>query len=275
MNLVRTLELAEPFNTLGRRLGVAFPIFCLAMVLILGTAVSNEARAESIPVPNGSFEEVYKPGSTTITADLDGGWTWGVGPDTPMNGAQLAIFSDGTTGPAVDIPGWINALDRPPPYDWTQGSGSVTNQNPAPDGEYYFTANGGGWGHPVSGAVESDAPLAMVEAGMDYTASMLVNGPVLPVVLDLLANDVVITPSSTVDPGAPYAWAEFSRTWNAASLAGHLGESLRIRVGWGPDATGSQSHLDMVSLDAIPEPSTLLLAAVGLLSLVCYGWRRR
>jgi hypothetical protein len=97
------------------------------------------------------------------------------------------------------------------------------------------------------------------------------------VVLDLLANDVPLTPSSTVDPGAPYSWATFSKTYDAASLTGHLGESLRIRVGWGGagGSTGDQSHLDVVTLDAVPEPSTLVLAVLGLLSLAWYGWRRR
>ena len=256
--------------------------FCVAVaaVLIIGGALSSEAPAGAITVPNSSFEEIYKPGSTTITADLDGGWTWGVGPDSPMNTPQLAQYSDGSEGPSVDIPGWVNAPGRTPPYNWTQGSGSVTNQNAAPDGDYYFTANGGDWGHPVSGAVESDAPLAIVEAGTDYTASMLVNGPVVPVVLDLLANDVVLTPTSTVDPGAPYSWEQFSRTWDAASLAGHVGESLRIRVGWGPDATGNQSHLDQVSLTSefvgeVPEPATMALLGLAACGLGGYVRRRR
>jgi hypothetical protein len=197
-------------------------------------------------VPNGDFEQVYKPGSTTITADLGGGWTHGVGPDTAMDGDQTAAYSDGTTGTSVDVPGWINTPGWPPSYTWPVGCGSIARQEATPDGLYYYTANGGEWGNGQGGAIESDAPLTTVRDGVTYTVSMLVNGPVTPVVLDLLANGVALTPSSSVDPGAPYAWEEFSRTYDAASLTGHLGESLTIRVGWGPDAVGAQSHLDNV-----------------------------
>jgi hypothetical protein len=81
---------------------------------------------------------------------------------------------------------------------------------------------------------------------------MLANGGATPVVLDLLADGVVLTPSSTVDPELSGDWQEFSRTYDAASLAGHLGESLTIRLGVGRGASGGQSHLDAVSLSYVP-----------------------
>ena len=190
----------------------------LTAVLILGVVLSNESRAAEIPVPNGSFELIYMPGSDTITADLVDGWTNGVGSDTPMNGDQEADYSDGTWGTSVDIPGWINTPGWPPSYDLPVGNGSVARQNPAPDGLYYYLANGSDWGNPQGGAIESDAPLTTAEAGRTYTVSMLANGPVTPVLLELLADGEALTPSSSVDPAAPYAWEEFSRTYDAASL---------------------------------------------------------
>ena len=224
-------------------------VLTLAAVAIVALAI-GQVQAETINVPNNSFELIYKPGETTITADLGGGWTNGVGPDSPMNGSQTATFSDGSSGGFVDIPGWINVPGWPASHSWPQGCGSVTRQSGnAPDGDYYYTANGGGYGNSQGGAIESDAPLTINNDGT-YRISFLANGPVEPVLLELLANDVVITPSSSVDPPAPYAWPdEFSRTYDVASLGGHLGEPLRIRVGWGPDATGTQSHLDNVTLE--------------------------
>jgi hypothetical protein len=247
----------------------------LALVGLLAFAAAPVANAATIAVPNGSFELIYKPGSTTITADINilnpddgGGWTRGVGPGTAMDGVQKAAYSDGTDGNMVDVPGWINTPGWPPSYDWLKGCGSIAGQQPPPGGIYYYTANGSDWGNAQGGAIESAAPLTTVGAGLTYTVSMFVNGDVTPVVLVLLADGVALTPSSTVDPGAPYEWDVFSRTYDAASLTGHLGESLRIRVGWGPAAGGSQSQLDMVSLTAIPEPATLSLMVLGGLAML-------
>ncbi|MHC4565292.1 MAG: LamG-like jellyroll fold domain-containing protein [Planctomycetota bacterium] len=220
----------------------------------------------AIPVPNGSFEQVYRPGSTTITADLGGNWTNGVGPDTPMNGSQTADYSDGTTGTSVDVPGWINTPGWPPSYDWPVGCGSIAGQTTPPDGAYYYTANGSNWGNAQGGAIESDAPLTTVGDGLTYTVSMLANGPVTPVVLELLADGVPLTPSSSVDPNAPYEWEEFSRTYDAASLADHVGKSLTIRVGFGPDAVGTQSHIDAVSLSYVPAPPAPIVVPITIVN---------
>ena len=104
---------------------------------------------------------------------------------------------------------------------------------------------------------------------------MLVNGPIFPVALELLAGDVVITPSSSVTPPAPNVWDEVSRTYDIATLSAHVGEPLRIRAGWGPgtidDGTQTQSHLDLVTLDVenrlFPSPeygATVLVGDVDL-----------
>jgi len=217
----------------------------------------------AIPVPNGSFEQIYQPGSDTITADLGDGWTQGLGPDTPMDNG-IATYSDGTTGDSVDILGWIGAdpqgwvdnggtYDRDPNFPNRQGS--VARQSDTPDGLYYYLSNGGGWGNPAGGLIVSDAPLGTVEGGLTYTLSMLANGGATPVVLELLADGVALTPSSSVDPELSGDWQEFSRTYDAASLDGHLGESLTILLGVGRGASGGQSHFDAVSLSYAPAPA--------------------
>jgi len=176
------------------------------MAVVIFTLVIGQVQAESVTVPNGSFELIYKPGSTAITAELANRYTWGVGPNSPMNNPSNSVtYSDGATGALVDIPGWINAPDWPIMSGWTQGSGSVTKRSElALDGDYYFMANGADYGNPHGGAIESDAPLTTIASDRDYTVSMFIDGPVVPVVLDLLANDVVLAPSFTADPGAPY-----------------------------------------------------------------------
>ena len=78
------------------------------------------------------------------------------------------------------------------------------------------------------------------------------DGPATPVVLELLADGVALMPSSSVDPELSGEWQEVSRTYDAVSLAGHIGESLTIRLGVGRGSGGGQSCLDAVSLSYAP-----------------------
>ena len=254
----------------------------IAAVLIVVGAVSSESRAATIPIPNNSFEQIYKPGSTTVTADLGGNWTNGVGPNTPMESGQTANYSDGTSGSSVDVPGWINAPGWPPSYSWPVGCGVIARQVGTPAGLYYYAANGGDWGNSQGGAIESDAPLANVLAGNAYTLSIVANGGATPVLLELLAGGVPVTPTSSVDPVLSDTWQEYSRTYDAASLAGSVGQPLTVRLGVGPVAAGTQAHLDNVSLSfepdetgEIPEPLTMTCLFAGMAVLGGYARRRR
>jgi len=239
-----------------------------------------------IPVPNGSFEELYKPGTAIPGLVSPGGWTQGVGPDCPID-SGVYEFSDNSTGPVADIPGWVGAdrdgwiaLGGTYGRDQTTGNlqGSVARQAAAPDGVQYYLSNGGQWGNPAGGLIVSDAPLATVEAGATYTLSMLANGSATPIVLELLAGGVEVTPTSLVDPVLSGEWQEFSRTYDPASLAGFVGQDLTILLGVGRDAAGTQSHFDSVQLtvlraDIIPEPATLSLLGLG--ALLALRRRRR
>ncbi|MEN9975200.1 MAG: hypothetical protein RLZZ282_1206, partial [Verrucomicrobiota bacterium] len=213
-----------------------------------------QAQATVIPVPNGSFETLYKPGSTTITADPDGGWTHGAGLGASMDASQIAKYSDATTGTTVDVPGWVNATGWTPSYNWASGgSGSVSNQGGiASDGVNYYMSNGNGWGNQFGGAIQSAAPLTTVGAGQTYTLSVDVSDPRVPVsgrVLDLLADGVPLTPTTSAN--TPGTWTVYSNTYSAASLTSSLGKSLTIRVGWAMGATGEQSKLDNVQLTSL------------------------
>jgi len=246
-----------------------------------------------IPVPNGSFEELYKPGTAIPGNVSSGGWTQGVGPDCPIDSGQYE-FDDSTTGDVADIAGWIGAdrdgwIANGGTYgrDQTTGNlqGSVARQGSPPDGLQCYVSNGGSWGNPAGGLIVSDAPLGTVEANATYTLSVLANANgagATPVVFDLLADGVVITPSSSVDPTLSGEWQEFSRTYDPASLASFVGQDLTILLGVGRGASGTQTRFDSVSLSfttsptsAVPEPSTFALAALGLLGLAFCARRRR
>ncbi len=230
---------------------------CFLLSLVLGLPVS----ADEIVVPNFNFDEIYQPGSDTITGAVsDGGWTQGVGPDCPIDSGDY-IFSDGTTGTEADIPGWIGydrdgwvALDGTYDRDQTTGNlqGSIANQGQGVDGSFYYLANGGAWGNPAGGLIVSAAPLGNVEEDVIYTLSMVAKGTAQPVVLELLAGGIVLTPTSSVDPVLTGDYQEFSRTYDPDSLVTFLGQPLTICLGVGREATGQQSHFDNVSLFVDP-----------------------
>jgi len=77
-------------------------------------------------------------------------------------------------------------------------------------------------------------------------------------VLNLLAGGIALTPTSSVDPELTGDWQEFSRTYDSASLVGHIGQPLTIVLGVGRDATGNQTRFDDVTLLHNSEPLPIL-----------------
>ncbi|TFG45696.1 MAG: hypothetical protein E4H40_08005 [Candidatus Brocadiia bacterium] len=216
----------------------------------------GQVQAVTVTVPNGDFETIYKPNSTTITAVLTG-WTQGVGPDCPIDVGNYA-FSDESSGTLADIAGWLG-YDRDGwiaeggtyGRDETTGNlqGSVsTGNNHTSGGAYCYLTNGGSWGNSAGGLIVSETSLGNIMSGCDYTLSMYANGAATPVVLNLLANGSVITPTSSVSPTLSGTHQEFSRTYDYEDLTSYVGQAITIVCGVGRDASGTQTHMDDVSL---------------------------
>jgi hypothetical protein len=230
---------------------------CVVDHLELSIMAENWLTALDSIVFNGDFELLHKPG-TEITGEVNQ-WTQGVGPDCPIDTGEY-VFSDGTTGAVADIPGWIGAdrqgwIDNGGTYDRDQTTGnlqgSIADQhNYTLGGSQCYLANGGGWGNSAGGLIVSDAPVGYVVDGT-YVLSVMANGaatPAEPLVLELLAGGVVLTPSASVDPSLTAEWQKFSRTYNSGSLSGFIGQPLTIRLGVGRGASGQQTRFDDVSL---------------------------
>ena len=240
----------------------------LAVVLILG----SQAFAATL-VPGGDFA-MYKPGTGyTVSASFAPGnnYAKGVGDGLTVLGGGVADYGDGTSGGVVDVPGWVGPVGGTNQNDlWSAGYDEA-------DGTTCLNVFGT-WSGQNGGLIESADPLTLpaLPAGGYYELSAMVSGPAGPRTLDLLVDGVVLAPDSSVDPDASDDWQKVSRTYDAIP-AGDVTVLVGItKPGEGdPPLYGTRLRIDNVALDAIPEPSTLLLAAVGLLSLVWYGWRRR
>jgi hypothetical protein len=198
-------------------------------------------------VPNGEFQ-MYKPGTDqTVTATFTpDSFARGVGEDIEL-AAGTVEYSDGTTGTTVDLPGWAPLQS---------GNDLVPNGVDGSTGMNLFAAWGG------DGRIQSAEPLGTVQAGDVYTISVMVggpdNGPIQgPLAFHLVADDVQLTPTSSVDPTLPNngEFQEISRTYDAAAIADHIGASLTIILGV-EDANdaGNRVIFDNVSIEGLSAP---------------------
>jgi len=207
----------------------------------------------SVPIPNGGFDTIYKPGQTTITGTISG-YTAGVGPAVAISGNYN--FSDNTSGLLADVPGWIG-YDRD---GWVKygGTGPWGTQNSnlqgflaaggMKAGGNAFSCNGGDWSCREGGLIVSAAPIGKIHGNATYVLVGYAAGSVTPIVLRLLADGVEVTPTSAIDPQLAGGWQKFSRTYAPADLAKHVGKEITIVCGLGRDAKGTQGSIDEISL---------------------------
>ena len=105
------------------------------------------------------------------------------------------------------------------------------------------------------------------------------DGPIVgPLAFHLLADGVQLTPTSFVDPTLPNggAFQMISRTYDAASLAGNIGQSMSIVLGVeDANTAGNRVIFDDVSLEIVPEPSASLLLGLAGVGLAFFRSRRK
>jgi len=245
-------------------------------LLVFFVFATPGVRAAIISVTNGDFDLLYKPGSTSITATIPpGAFTWGVGKNVPVT-LGSASYSDGTTGNAVDVPGWTVAdthmgVQSPTPSYFHAGQ-----SDSAPN---FVFCNGTGFQAPITGAPMVSDTVTVIDADTAYTLSVRVGlrefvTPATPLRVELLANGQSLTPDAADSPALSQGnFVTWSRTYEVGSLAPYVGEPLTILLGDGASASGQQADFDSVSLVSSPEPGSLSLLVFSLLALPLRRWR--
>jgi len=213
-------------------------VLTIVAVATLALAI-GQVQAETITVPNAEFL-IYKPGTNyTVAATFPAGniWANSVGDNCRVNGGN-ANYADGTSGGSVDCPGWKGLT----------GTNDLLNNGV--DGSVGYNAFGT-WSGGTGTTAESADSLGNIVGGRTYTLSAMVSGPAGPLVLDLRAGGVALTPSSSVTPppGTVGDWQEISRTYDAVAIADYIGQPMTIVIGTpGEDLYGTRVVFDNVSL---------------------------
>lgn len=214
------------------------------LTVLVSVALGNQVYAQ-IPLPlNGGFD-ISKPGTNgAVVGTVVGNFLRGVGEAgvTIQNGTSVD-WDDGTSsaaGEVIDMLGWTAV---------NGAGGDTLNNGPGASLAWNSFA---GWGDNTR--IESNV-LGQISPGESYTISVVVGGPAggprsQGIAFNLLANGVALTPDSQTDVTAGSGDFEtISRTFEAASLTGVLGQDMTILVGVTDDNTaGNRIIFDDVSL---------------------------
>jgi hypothetical protein len=245
----------------------------LLVVVMLGSFASARVDATSVSIPNGDFETIYKPGSTTITGQFNNDYTNGIGPNVTLALSSGASFSDSTSGNNVAIPGWV-------------GTGVIAKFPASYFATYDYASTAG-----TNNSVLSAASLGTISAGATYDLSANIAsepGPSPPATSVILlrlfdaTTNTPIVPSSTSYPALTGTSGSFTTpvlytsSYDVATLASHVGNQLKIQIGK-VTSTDPQIHFDNLALtfNPVPEPTAISLALIGGLIALRAKNRRR
>jgi hypothetical protein len=201
----------------------------ITFTLLSSLLVIHSSKAEL--VPGGDFE-IYKPGTDyTVTATWVSGYAQGIGDDLELAGpSSIVSYSDGSPDGVsgdgifdIDLPGWTPLQS---------GNDILANGVDGTTGMNLFAAWGG------DGRIQSAESLGIIQSGSIYTITVMAGGPEGgpvqgPLAFHLAADGVQMTPSEMVDPILPTggAFQMISRSYDAASIADHIGGEMTIVLG--------------------------------------------
>jgi len=216
--------------------------------------------ANAVPISPGAF------GSGAVVESFEG---LSAGPNIPLVDPSFGFFNPATVGPFTFGSGvtFTNPVPNPPlgngvvigdfslgiaTFGLTTG-GVITSAANVPFGSAFMGLNSNAPG-PIEFTFASD----MLNVG-GYVSG-LPGGVVTLTAYDAGNNLLESTTVATVPVGS----------WPTNFIGLQRSEGIR-RI----ELNASTLVLDGLTFEAIPEPSTLTLAGLGLFGLLAYGWRRR
>lgn len=224
-------------------------------------------------IPNGTFQ-MFKPGDPSVTADFPAGNNFTGSFEGVVTVSGTVNFSDASTGNQIVMPGWETSPNG-------GGGAGLFNRGVGRGLDNNTTMETfGGWGGSNGDLIRSDNPLGIVLAGgtTSYVLTAEVNGAssgdpsgiLTDIRLNLLANGVVITPTTSTGPGTGNnVWYTMTRTYDLAALLPFAGQELTVEFGTNPtNSFGGRASWDNIALFAIPEPSSMSLVLIGGLALL-------
>lgn len=257
---IRTYKAHEPMKK---------TLFTLAIL----SAITAQSQAALIF--GGDFQ-MYKTGTGyTVTAEFSGTnpFARGVGNAIDIAGGIVTysdLSPDGVANDAIadiDLPGWMPLQS---------GNDLANNGVGGSTGMNIFAAWGG------DGRIQTAGSLGVIGAGQTITISVMAGGPSGgpiggPLAFHLMAGATQLVPTSFVDPVLLNGSFEMmSRTYDAAALAGSIGQNMSIVLGV-EDANnfGNRVIFDNVDLTVVPEPSSALLLSLGGMALALRRTRKK
>jgi hypothetical protein len=245
----------------------------VAAVALMVAVCGNAAQATSLVINDPSFEDPIGPPTPVPVLN-------------PPGGNQPDWVMPGNNGQWTQVNGWDYAVA------WRPTAGNFATGVSIPDGSQVLASVDGTTGVGFGGDVAITQDLSVrnpilgtLQAHTTYTATIAVGKVLGQSFAGAFVGFADATNGDEIGISAMDSWtaadgtfADLSCSFKSDDILGMIhgpykaGDKLTLLI----DVGGLGTVADNVRVDAaVPEPSTLVLLAAGMISMLAYAWRKR